>query len=362
MVFRLSLLVLSLVLVVLGSRDGSVDPVRLTAAQRDALLRQAIAWEAPPWLDPQTFAFSGNPIDDLLPHVPVFPCTYQERSTPGASPKFFCRGDFGWGERTWMLKYGLENGEVFGEAASSALLRALGFRADPVFAILSLDCPTCPARIRNSVLIAKEWWGTELAEYRDQGWEWEELDMVSADPSAAARQRLHREALRLLMVFIGHGDNRGKQQRLACAPGGWQAETGACDRPYMFPYDLGATFGAGTTNKLFRVGIGSDSKMTLDAFRERRLWRTPALTNGTREAFFEAAGNGSTAIHHPRIPEGARIFLSRLLTGFAAGDAGRARVRGLFERSRVHLRGDSVDAWIAAFDDKVDELARPDRH
>jgi hypothetical protein len=82
---------------------------------------------------------------------------------------------------------------------------------------------------------------------------WKELDEV--DGAAGGAPRAHRDALKLLAVFLQHSDNKAEQQRLVCLGAKEAAAEGACARPFMMINDLGLTFGRATAFKQKRDEI-----------------------------------------------------------------------------------------------------------
>ena len=60
----------------------------------------------------------------------------------------------------------------------------------------------------------KEYSGVTIEKSKDQGWEWKELEEV--DPRAGGALPAEMDALKLLAVFVQHGDQKHEQQRLGC--------------------------------------------------------------------------------------------------------------------------------------------------
>jgi hypothetical protein len=77
----------------------------------------------------------------------------------------------------------------------------------------------------------------------DSSWSWTELDKV--DPQQGGAPLAHRDALKLLAVFLQHTDTKPQQQRLLCLDERVPAEgpTTVCEHPFMMTSDLGLTFG-----------------------------------------------------------------------------------------------------------------------
>ena len=118
-------------------------------------------------------------------------------------------------------KIGPTNGEVYGEVAATRLLWALGFEADRMYPVRVL-CRECPSRfggressggrLFDPAVIERTVPGSEFD--KDPGWSWTEIDSV--DPALGGAPLAHRDALKLLAVFLQHTDNKPEQQRLVC--------------------------------------------------------------------------------------------------------------------------------------------------
>ena len=70
-------------------------------------------------------------------------CDYVEKKMTGHSPKFTCVIA---PDDEVKLKFGRDNGEVYGEVAATRLLWALGFGADTMYPVKVL-CRKCPLRL-----------------------------------------------------------------------------------------------------------------------------------------------------------------------------------------------------------------------
>jgi hypothetical protein len=69
------------------------------------------------------------------------------------------------------------------------------------------------------------------------GWTWPELAKI--DPAAGGASRAQVDALRLMAIFLGHWDNKNKNQRLLCLSSSDDKST--CAHPAAMVQDLGAT-------------------------------------------------------------------------------------------------------------------------
>ena len=140
------------------------------------------------------------------------------------------------------------NAEVFAEVAATRLLWALGFAADRMYPVrvICRGCPRSlggsPARTRRCCSTRPRSSGRCRPRVRaDEAWSWKELDAVDEKPGGAPLA--HRDALKLLAVFMQHTDTKPQQQRVMCMGKAGEATTGACARPFMMVSDLGLTFG-----------------------------------------------------------------------------------------------------------------------
>ena len=298
----------------------------------------------------------------------------------GKTPKFSCRTTDG---KTLRVKYYDGSGgnrEVFAEIAATRLMWALGFDADPVFPAV-ISCPDCPAdpwhgsgsrqTRRYYVGYEPHYVGTIITSTKDldQGWTFGELDnAINSLPAGAlrARQRMHFDALSLLAVFLQHGDRKRSQQRLVCrgeidvSKGDMhevESDIKDISAPVLFErpgeqtcvgdifvtiQDVGATFGgAGTFTK-------SSAKIHLKSWEGKKIF-----SSGCRGNIGVSGSAGSDAEGDPLIGEAGRQFLAAQFKRLTP-----EHVRAIFETAHVtELRGEpGVDAWVAAFLDKVRQI------
>jgi hypothetical protein len=340
-------------LAVLGSSLASTDSSlpfdahwTVTKEQRLALIRRAQVWR--PTDIPNVDLRAGpDGIGAFRPNELVT-CDYTPRSLHGSSRKFYCAlpdGD------VVKVRYGAGNREVQGSLLATRLLWALGFVADRVYPV-RVSCRGCSAdpwkekdthhatHEFDPAVIERKPHGHEVWEGdRKTGWAWPELDEVDANLGGAPPEQ--RDALKLLAVFMQHTDTKSKQQRLLCASSGAAAQ-GTCDQPYMFLHDLGLTFGR--ANALNGAGTGS---VNLEEWAKTPIWKD-------RDACIGHLSKSNTGtLGNPHISEAGRSFLADLLVQLTD-----RQVRDLFEVAQVGRRhgGASVDDWIAAFNQKRNDI------
>jgi len=275
-------------------------------------------------------------------------CRYEQRDMSGATPKFSCvRQD---GEEL-KVKYGERNGEVFAEVAATRLLWALGFGADHMYPVRvrCLGCPEEPggpprpgtARLYETAAIERKLPGREIEGPEGAGWEWPELDAV--DPAKGGAARAQRDALKLLAAMLQHTDSKSEQQRLICMGGGGDKKK--CQRPLMLVSDLGKTFGK--ANAFNRDAPGS---VNLEKWSASPIW---ADATGCRANL----GRSLTGtLDHPVISDAGRRFLVGLLRQLSD-----RQLHDIFTVARFPQRAGAptagVEAWVAAFKVKVDQMA-----
>ena len=277
-------------------------------------------------------------------------CTYLDKHLSGTSPKFVCRlpdGD------ELKVKYGGNNGEVYGEIAASRLLWALGFGADHMYSVRVI-CDGCPdeignvasekgTRIVDPAAVERKMPGQELFD----SWDWDELEKV--DEAAGGAPKAHRDALKLLAVLLQHSDSKPQQQRIIC-PEGSESEDGRCLRPLMIMQDLGVTFGR--ANALNQQPRGS---VNLVGWNRVPVWKESSTCVGN------LSGSITGTLKNPVISEDGRAFLAGLLSQLTD-----AQIRDMFEAARVNIRprapakGESglasVDEWVNAFKQKREQI------
>jgi hypothetical protein len=293
---------------------------------------------------------AGLPRPDSFPFRATIECDYEPKQLSGASPKFACRAG---NEDELKVKYGGNNAEVYAEVASTRLLWALGFAADQMYPVRVI-CHKCPetlaggiARENNTYLfdpavIERKLPGRELG---DDGWAWRELESVREEAGGAPRA--HRDALKLLAVFLQHTDTKPQQQRLICL--GESEESTTCDRPMMMINDVGLTFGRANTFNL------NDKAMNLVQWSATPVWKGATGCVGNLPKSFTGT------LDNPVISEAGRKFLAGLLNQLTD-----AQLRDVFDVARVTLRlrdpgkarsgFATTQEWVDAFKRKRTEI------
>ena len=289
-----------------------------------------------------------------FPFLASVTCDYYDKDLSGASPKFPCRA----GEDELKVKYGGNNSEVFGEVAATRLLWALGFGADRMYPV-KVVCRGCPSTLAGIARENKEFFfdpatierklpGRELEP--DSAWSWTELDAI--DEAKGGAPLAHRDALKLLAVFLQHTDTKPQQQRVMClgAPATEPVTATNCSQPFMMVSDLGLTFGK--ANFMNTNGKG----MNFVAWAATPIWKDGSSCIGNLSKSFTGT------LKDPVISEAGRAFLSDLLRQLSDD-----QIRALFEVARVNLRlrdpakaksgMATVDEWTEVFKRKRAEIA-----
>jgi hypothetical protein len=276
-------------------------------------------------------------------------CDHLPKELEGMSPKFACVvGE----DDELKVKYGGTNAEVYAEVAATRLMWALGFGADHMYPV-RVVCRGCPQMLggilrddETSVfdpasverkMPGREFPGTE-------GWTWQELDQVKEESGGAPRA--HRDALKLMAVFLQHSDTKRQQQRLLClgdAP--TDKDDTRCERPLMMVNDLGLTFGRAN-----RFNVNSKG-MNLVEWAATPVWKDGAGCVGNLPKSFTGT------LDNPQISEAGRRFLADLLSQLSD-----EQITDLFEVARVHLRlrepgkvrsgYATIGEWVDAFKQK----------
>jgi hypothetical protein len=326
---------------------------------RDDALRRARVWRR---TDVAATDFGANPPDpsETL-SAEVVSCRFLSGSVGGTTPKFNCVLRDG---EVVKVKYG-RNAEIPAEAAATRLLAGLGFGADRIYIVPRLRCYGCPplpfhtSRVFGLVradgvpeLLGPD---TRAAEYQwvgverrmeghpieadgSDGWAWFEL---ATDPERGGANQAEIDALRLVASFLVHWDNKAENQRLVCADRAGRVDE-PCPHPFAIIQDLGASFGP--------------HKVDLDGWRQSRVWSDRAACRvSMRHLPFLGATFPDTAIS-----ESGRRLLAGLLGAMSErqiAELFRGARFGPFEQGRWF--GPSADerAWVAAFQDKVRQIA-----
>lgn len=334
------------------SSVGRVAGEELSRSERDRIMRRAQVW-LPPATDVADLGRNPGGDDGFADDATV-ECRFQPAGVGGSTPKFECvlaDGD------EVKVKYGRDNPEVYSEVIASRLLASLGFPTDRMYTVARVRCLGCPddpfkalqclndgtpaacfpaidyarATVFEDVVIERPVEGRRIETARDRGWTWEELTAI--DPAAGGASRAHVDALRLMAVYLGHWDNKAKNQRLLCLD---DRKAGPCDRPLAMVQDLGDAFGP--------------FKLDLDGWRKLPVWKDAAsCLVSMRSLPYE----GST-FPDRTISEAGRAFLAERLRGVT-----RAHLRSLVEGARLDRyqpskgHASSLDDWADAMYAKV---------
>jgi hypothetical protein len=181
-----------------------------------------------------------------------------------------------------------------------------------------------------------------------EGWSWDELDWAS--PEYGGAPRAHRDALKLLAVFLQHGDSKAEQQRIVCRDSRSPGAPESCRRPFLMISDLGLTFGRSN-----RLNANDEGSVNLREWKRASIWKDDT---GCRANLGKSL-TGTLA--NPVISEDGRRFLSGLLVQLSG-----AQLRDLFTIARVTRRELSdaedaaigtIDEWIEVFRAKRQEIA-----
>jgi hypothetical protein len=283
-------------------------------------------------------------------------CRYRFVEPSGTTPKFDCTLDDG---RRIRVKYG--SLELQAEVVTSHLLSTLGFGADNVTMARRVRCYGCPPwpmlvgqaaeRLRLGRLldhvnydhhrdfewVSAEWRGghNEMKFGEQEGWSWHELSAI--DPSVGGATRAEVDALRLMAMFLNHWDNKASNHRLICpaAPDSKQAADRAkpvtCDHPLAMMQDMGSTLGPRRVN--------------LEAWSQSPVW-----TDETKCALsMKHLPHGGGTFEDVRISEeGRRLLADRLLK------LTKPQMQAILNDARF----ENVDGWVAAFERRIDAIAR----
>jgi hypothetical protein len=291
-------------------------------------------------------------------------CRFRLTALGGTTPKFDCvLAD---GERI-RIKYGT-GPEIPAEAATTRLLRALGFGADTVMLVERLTCLGCPAEpfvtirtvnatrttpIYENVIDYEQsrefaWVGLERKlEARPietdvtEGWGFFELDKI--DPQKGGAPRSHVDALRLLAAFLAHWDNKSENQRLVCLSREWDG-TSPCPRPFMLIQDAGATFGP--------------RKVDLANWEAAPIWEDRAQCTVSLSRLPYDGGTFGRVV----IGEGGRTMLGRLLTQLREPQLAELFAGARFDkRHGIFGGGHSVAEWVRVFKARVTTITEGPR-
>jgi hypothetical protein len=343
---------MTLLLALAATTAFAADAVK-PAARVDAIKRAQV-WT--PADIPSKDVLNGPERKDGFTPGETISCNFVGKRMTGHSPKFTCVLE---PDDELKVKYGRDNGEVYGEVLATRLLWALGFGADAMYPVKVL-CHKCPPQMGGTpydnrldeimfdpAAVERKMPGHDIVTRDQEGWSWAELDQVSE--VAGGAPLAHRDALRLLAVFMQHTDSKPEQQRLICLDKNWKGKA-PCERPFMLVNDLGLTFGK--SNALNR---NSKSAVNFEEWSETPVWKdkTGCVAN--------LSGSITGTLENPRISEEGRAFLADLMMQLTD-----KQIADLFETARVSLRprapnsketvSATVGEWRDAFKKKRDEI------
>jgi len=318
----------------------------LTQVQRSDAIEHAEVW-APTSVPSMDLRAGPQGKGAYAPGATV-PCDYVFEKPYGGSAKFECA--VGPGDDV-KVKYGKDNVEVYAEVAATRLMWALGFGSDRWYPVTVVchGCPPDPFHDQSKRLdsvtfdiaaIERKMEGKTMETKPDEGWAWKELDQV--DPAAGPDLKTHRDALKLLAVFLQHTDSKPVQQRLICLPEGEvKGHDAACTRPFMFIHDSGLTFGRANL-----LNTNQASGAVYDRWAAVPIWKDPKKCVG------KLSGSLSGTLTDPVISEAGRKFLADLLVQLTDG-----QIHDMFDVARFGQRSNvPIDAWVDLFKKKRQEI------
>jgi hypothetical protein len=351
---RLGHSALTVLIALLSSGCAMINrvPHAPTKGQRFDILTRARVW-SPTTIASMDLARGPQGPGSFDPGAQVT-CDYVNERLGGHSPKFLCRvaeGD------DVKIKYGIENGEVYGELLATRLLWALGFGADREYQV-DVICRGCPESLGGvagpgkqrrffPALLERKMAGHEWKPGGRSGWAWTELDVPPAAEGATAAQR---DALKLLAVFLQHTDSKTEQQRILCLEMRRSKESESCEQPFLMISDVGLTFGRADLRN--RNAVAS---VNLDGWRHTPIWKSVDRCVGNLSKSF------SGTLADPVISEAGRQFLAELLMQLTD-----RQLTDLFAAARVDLRltnplkassdKSTVEEWVSVFKAKRQEI------
>jgi hypothetical protein len=337
----------------LASTPGDPRPHLAKNSARAMAIARARVWE--PTDVAKMDIKTGPKADDAFSFVETLTCTYVKRELSGKSPKFACKLDSG---EELKVKFGGNNGEVYGEVAATRLLWALGFGSDHMYPV-KVVCRDCPASLNGTIrsehesvfdpaVVERKMPGNSF--HPDEGWSWAELDAV--DEAAGGATRAQRDGFKLMAVFLQHTDSKPQQQRLICVdePKVEAGQKTDCKHPFMMLNDVGLTFGRAN-----RYNENVKGAVNLVAWSQTPVWKNPTGCVGNLPKSMTGT------LNDPVIGEQGRRFLADLLMQLSD-----AQIHDLFEVSRVQLRlrnpdnissgFATIDDWVGAFKEKRGQI------
>jgi hypothetical protein len=305
----------------------------LTRKERIEAIRRAEVW-SPTNIPSVDFRTGPTGEGSFAPNQWVA-CDYKPKKMNGHSPKFTCEISPG---REIKVKYGSRNAEVYGEVMATRLFWGLGFPADRMYPV-RVRCRGCsddpkqkPERVRGTqefplAAIERKLKGRAMETKPDSGWSFAELDDLGPDSPPDAQAQ--RDALKLLVAFVQHGDSKAANQRILC-PAGEEIGAKGCRAPVLMVQDLGITFGASTL-----LNKNRNAASFID-WAEVPVWADPET------CVARLRGSFTGTVKNPVISEAGRAFLAGLLAQLSD-----AQLRDLFEVSRIKRRSKDPAAQAA---------------
>lgn len=377
--------------------------IRVNAEQRTELLKRAEVWIQPQWYtnDLSFVESQYNYYETLVSSEkekaisnPRLLCFYDEklqseskRSSTGKTEKLYCylaEADQYKNNSVVSLKPKLKvdgsmtdvkikyqrrkgsNKEIYAELAATRLLSSLGFPADKNFFVKEVYCQNCSEspwsesqaipgiRLFSSSITEAKFKGTKIENVPDYGWIPSELkNNLNADSEIAKNQSAHRDALLLLSAVIQHSDNKASNHRLVCTSK--PDASGACPadaKVVAMIQDVGATLGDGNKGMF---GISDSAKMNLRGWASARVWKDAANCIANQHATRTENDDGL----FPTISEAGRQHLAKLLTAFASGPNGRARLEKIFAEAQVQELKTNAGAWADVLTRKIQAINNP---
>jgi hypothetical protein len=340
------------ILVIAAASAGSTTCTRADAASKMEDPRTAVLQRSRVWSPTKVGAMdikTGPSGPGAFAFHETVTCKYLDKKLSGQSPKFACViGE----DDEVKVKFGGNNGEVYGEVLATRLLWALGFPADRMYPV-NVICKGCPAEFLgierpndesrfDPAVIERKASGSE---WGTKGWSWKELEAIEG---------AHRDALKLLAVFMQHSDSKPEQQRIVCQSNAKWPRPETCANPLLMISDVGLTFGRGT-----RSNTNETSGVNLDGWRKTPVWKEETGCVGNLPKSFTGT------LSEPTISEVGRQFLAGLLMQLSD-----RQIEDLFEAARVRLRlrspghvdsGFATDGeWVDAFKAKRQQIV--ERH
>jgi TPR repeat protein len=265
--------------------------------------------------------------------------------------------------------------DMYSEVAAARLMWTLGFPADRMYRPRRVLCHRCPRdpfsrrtpledgshTIFDETSIELRYMGAAAETYEDWldgGWSWgEELQTLrygSGERAFDEEQKLQLDGLIVLMNILEHVSSLPAQNRFVCLRRGMQ-QVGVvakyCPETVLLVHDLGSVF-------------GKKAAHSLDAWSAGRVWADPARCEPTLA--FKVPADDS--IRPYLIGEPGRRFIAALLGELSDEHLRAVFESALFERFDITLVPPGeipsptearaiVDAWIAAFREKIDQVS-----